>query len=500
MRYKVDWNDICLKVKKNVCQDIEAGNLNIALRKIRSILAIEINSSLYRDDFLESILLKISDMLFPEESSFHPVYGNYVFCDSMMWDGHGLTQQYLRAIMDMGVNILYIKTELSDRSSKDIQSMLDNYGKATVVKISKNSDFVESIRLIYDSIIEYRPEKIFIHSFSCFDVVALNKIVSSTRYRINLGNHLTWIGINCTDYMLEFDDFGYTVSLEKRLFPEGRMFKIPFYPILDNHGFEGFDFPYKKDNVLMFTGGASYKIKDKDNTFLNIIKKLIEDNDSLIILIALRDNKEYVNEFISKNNLYGRLININYRKDINQVFKHIDIFLQTYPTGGGLMLKYAIMNGKPVLSFVSKSSFESYSKIDDKMIDFGDRSYRLAYVDLNDFYNEAKKIIENKEYRDSIGKLLREFVIDEFEFNTEFKKIISGESQLNFKFTKLLLNYEELDKRFVDSVETRESIYFATLLRSFGLKFLILFYPLFLFRFDDIFRLFSRKIKNKCFS
>ena len=46
----------------------------------------------------------------------------------------------------------------------------------------------------------------------------------------------------------------------------------------------------------MFTGGASYKIKDKNDTFLNIIKKLIENNNSLIVLIALRDNNEYVSK------------------------------------------------------------------------------------------------------------------------------------------------------------------------------------------------------------
>lgn len=497
MKHRVDWNNICLTAKKNIHQDVEAGNLNLALKKIRSVLNIEINSSIYRDDELESILLKISDILFPEECLFHPIQGNYVFCDSMMWDDHGLTQQYLSAIMNMGVNILYIKTELSDHPSEEIQSMLDKYEKASVIKISKDTDFVKSIQLIYNSIVEYRPEKIFIHSFSCLDVVVLNKIASSIRYRINLGSHLTWVGINCTDIMLEFDDFGYTVSLEKRCFPKNKMFKLPFYPVLDSHCFEGFDFPLQEGAVLMFTGGASYKIKDKNDTFLNIIKKLIENNNSLIVLIALRGNNEYVSKFILKNNLYGRLINLSYRKDINQVFKHIDIFLQTYPTVGGLMLKYAMLNRKPVLSFVLKESFESYSKIDDKPVDFGDRTYRLAYTNLEEFHEEAKKLIEDRVYRESIGNVLGDCALDELKFNDEFKRIILGDSELNFKFSKLSLDYDVLDKRFSDSEETRESIYFATLLRSYGLNFLFLFYPLFLFRFNDVLNTIWRYLKNK---
>ena len=73
MKHRVDWNNICLTAKKNIHQDVEAGNLNLALKKIRSVLNIEINSSIYRDDELESILLKISDILFPEECLFHPI-------------------------------------------------------------------------------------------------------------------------------------------------------------------------------------------------------------------------------------------------------------------------------------------------------------------------------------------------------------------------------------------------------------------------------------------
>lgn len=497
MKYKVDWKNICSVAKKNIHQDVEAGNLNLALKKIRSVLTVETNSSIYRDNELESILLKVSDILFPEVCAFQPIQDNYVFCDSMMWDDHGLTQQYLRAIMNMGVNILYIKTGLVDYPNEEIQSMLDKYEKASVLKICKDDDFVKSIQLIYNSIIEYKPKKIFIHSFSCLDVVALNKIISSVRYRINLGNHLTWVGISCTDIMLEFDDFGYTVSLEKRCFPNGRMFKQPFYPILDSHCFEGFDFSIKKDSVLLFTGGASYKIKDKNDTFLNIVRKLIENNSSLIVLIALRDNNEYVDEFIEKNNLYGRLINLDYRKDINQVFKHIDIFLQTYPIGGGLMLKYALLNRKPVLSFVLKENFESYSKIDDKPIDFGDRTYRLAYTNLEDFYKEAEKLIKDRGYRNSIGNILGDYVLDELKFNDEFKRIISGDSELNFKFSKLSLDYDMLDKRFSESEETMENIYFATLLRGYGLNFVAVFYPLFLFRFNDVLNTVWRYLKNK---
>lgn len=76
----------------------------------------------------------------------------------------------------------------------------------------------------------------------------------------------------CTDIMLEFDDFGYTVSLEKRCFPKNKMFKLPFYPVLDSHCFEGFDFPLHGGSSSNVYRRASYKNQDKNDTFLNIIK------------------------------------------------------------------------------------------------------------------------------------------------------------------------------------------------------------------------------------
>lgn len=88
-------------------------------------------------------------------------------------------------------------------------------------------------------------------------------------------------------------------------------------------------------------------------------------------------------------------------------------------------------------------------------------------------------------------------MLDEFKFNEEFKRIILGDSELNFKFSKLSLDYDVLDKRFSDSEETRESIYFATLLRSYGVNSVLLFYPLFLFRLNDILNTIWRYFENK---
>lgn len=48
------------------------------------------------------------------------------------------------------------------------------------------------------------------------------------------------------------------------------------------------------------------------------------------------------------------------RHDINEVFKHSDIFLNTYPIGGGLMTQYAAANSKPILSLGVKDEIDTY--------------------------------------------------------------------------------------------------------------------------------------------
>ena len=433
------YDSISVKAKKDIFNDIKYNKIDSAINKMKAVIYIEELNVEYKDDELENACVEIANKLFRNVHSFIPIKENYVFCDSLMWDNHGLTQQYLKAIMSLGKNILFINTGIIERRNTDIVGLLNDYGKATILYVP-NSNYVEQIKFIYQSILDFRPDKVFMHSFSIPEVIALYKLDFIDRYRINLGNHLTWLGLCCTDYMIEFNDFGYTISVQKRNFPKEKIFKHPFYPIVDSNNFEGFPQLGINNKVLMYSGGALYKIKDDADTFLNIVKHLLLENPNLVFLFSPRDHEDYINDFISKNSLQNNFYSIGYRKDINEVFKHIDIFIQTYPIGGGLMEKYALMNSKPVLTYCTKQNFDKLLKIDDNYITIDLGTYKKAYTNLDAFYKEAKKLINSKDYREHIGKTLNSFIVTEESFNDSFNEIIYKKGT-NYNFEYSLINY-----------------------------------------------------------
>lgn len=59
-------------------------------------------------------------------------------------------------------------------------------------------------------------------------------------------------------------------------------------------------------------------------------------------------------EFIRNNGFQRRVFLLGSRRDIHAVFRACDIYMGTYPIGGGLMSQYAAVNGKPILAYASE--------------------------------------------------------------------------------------------------------------------------------------------------
>src|SRR5690606_5562315 len=100
------------------------------------------------------------------------------------------------------------------------------------------------------------------------------------------------------------------------------------------------------------------------------------------------------------------------RKDIAQVFERIDIYFNTYPYGGGLMLQYAVQSGKPPISLWKK----------------GLANTRLDYV--FDCYLPENHIIEDKS---SFLKIAGS-MIDDKSFREEYTKWFEAGRQSMDKF------------------------------------------------------------------
>ena len=63
-----------------------------------------------------------------------------------------------------------------------------------------------------------------------------------------------WLGAKAIDYVLEFRQFGVSVSQQRRGIISQQQLLVPFYPIIDNNPFQGFpkEFKIPESNVRAY--------------------------------------------------------------------------------------------------------------------------------------------------------------------------------------------------------------------------------------------------------
>ena len=88
---------------------------------------------------------------------------------------------------------------------------------------------------------------------------------------------------------------------------------------------------------------------------LYFLKDLVAANSTLIVYFANIGESEFIVEFLEKHELENQIKLIGNRKDLDFIFSKIDIYINTFPYGGGLMMYYAAKYQKPIIAFNSKN-------------------------------------------------------------------------------------------------------------------------------------------------
>lgn len=440
-----DIQSLYLKIKGKAFKDFQKGNIEKALKSISTAAKIAYKSCfIYKDDELEYLLSDISFRILPKETNiFHT--GNYVLIDAFGIPNIGLTQQYLRGLISMNVDFLYISEDVMDRK-ETIYTEVRNSIKGKLCLVPKGKR-IEQIKFIYEEIINFKPSAILTH-ITPWDVVAttvLYALPQCAKYNINLTDHTFGLGAGCSDYTIEFREYGCTVSSEKRGFTRDRILLIPYYPIIDDSEFMGFP-EITKGKVILFSGGSYYKIYGEDYAFLKMMEHVLKNNPNAILLYAGSGDDKPLRKFLKENHLEDRFILLGYRKDINQVFAHCDIYLGTYPSAGGLMTQYAAHNSKPVVAYTKLNV--STNKIDDLVFKKGSTQVKLTYTDLDKYYTEINKLISNIQYRNSMGLILKRSVYTKDTFDNNLKKGLLHRKGEKFSFVEI--DYDERRRWYLE--------------------------------------------------
>jgi len=457
------------KLKSLVSQEINAKHYTEALDLIScaSELAYSLNF-IFSDDELEKDLKDISERLL-RKPTFTPMEGRWVFYDCIGFDNKGLTQQYITALESWGVEFLYIlETTAGVNQPKNILEQLKNYDKATLYIQEDGLSYLSKLSTLKKVIDNYKPEKAFLHlaPWSSLSVVLWNSYKNKIdRYFINLTDHAFWIGKNSFDYCIEFREYGYQISRDYRNISDKKLLMQEYYPIVKDSKFLGF--PNQIENKkIIFSGGTFYKILGFDNIFFKVLKSIVEKNKDAVILFASNGHSTKLEEFIKKNSLEEQIILLGYRSDINEVMKHCDIYLNTFPVGGGLMLQYALLNKKIPISFGSKKLNSVNPETWNSNIKFD-----ITFYDIDNLSNEVYKILNDENYRNKHESMLEDILIQPEEFNQSLNDIILKENTYILKNNMLINDLEMKTNLYLENENKYVKRYDVIKFRWLGMKY-----------------------------
>lgn len=378
----------------------------------------------------EDILLSYSRIV-----NVHDYYKNdynneirIVFYDTHATDNYVLTQQYLTAALSWNVDILYITNKDMNRpNSKNIKDLLDKSPRAKIEIIPKELDVLEAAEYIIKEVCEFGANKGIIHtqSFDFTGIIAFSALDLVETFYIETSDHIFWLGTKAFDYYVVFRSLGYNTCIQHRGIAENKLLLQPYYPIMYSRELQPYPINHS-DSVRILSGARIEKVYGDNDKYFELVEGIIKNNPNVEFyyigagVYGKLAQTYYLENQIAKRHYGENFHALGFRNDITELMKEMDIYMGTYPIGGGLMTQIAASQGLPIVQYVSSGLSSSVGEF----IDCENKNQPFVFENTNDFYSECNRLIRDKEYRIRIGKDLKGKVLTEQEFNEQIKDII----------------------------------------------------------------------------
>ena len=256
--------------------------------------------------------------------------------------------QYLRALSRLGYEITYIFESPLRKVKPELLNEIQKI--CTSFYVFEEKSTIELGKRIQDVILKAKAPKLISH-FSAEGALGMSVIYSISgieKYRIVPGDHHYYLGVDGYDHFFEYRQFAIKVAHEERGIPLGKIYKLPYYPIITSFcDFQGFP-KETEGKVKILAAGSEYKFHGS-NWFFETSEWILQNHENAVI-IFLGGKSSQIENFIKEKKLEGKFILAGYRKDFVECMKYVDMFLNSYPMGGGLVGLTAINLEKPVIS------------------------------------------------------------------------------------------------------------------------------------------------------
>lgn len=347
-----------------------------------------------------------------------------LFYDNFGWLNRGLTQQYMNALIRTGSKVIYILSPVA--SVDDSKHLLDQYRSEDNVQVyclDSSSLPIARAKALENILLTYQPSKCFLHTspWEVASLLALNQYTHGQKILINLTDHAFWLGSSVLDLCVEFRSFGSYVSRSFRGLTQEQIVSIPYYPVPSKSDFLGFPFNLER-KIIGFAGAAYNKVLGRDNRFFRLISEALSNNPSLVVLFAGDGDRQLLKRILRESGINERFYLLGNRPDISEIFKRIDIYINTYPVIGGLMTQYAAINGKPIVTFSEPGL--AYNAVDDFL--GVPKTTCQSYGSESEFIDELRKLVNNEGYRTERGRRLLGAVPTQEAFEAALKDLLAS--------------------------------------------------------------------------
>ena len=409
------------KARKIVSDFIYKNDLENALNTINQVSGMMYNfNQFYTDDCLENQLKiieqKLSSML--KNPNYESKPDTVLFYDGFGLDTRGLTQIYLKALGELGYKIIYITAAESKSAIPTLESIINKYDG--IIECLPRTTSIQKYLIMTNFILKYRPKHAFLYIYP-FDVSAILVFMHfegiMKRYQINLTDHAFWLGRNAFDYCLEFRNYGASISYKYRKIPLDKMICQMYYPPINReYKFSGYPFVKDKNDFIIFSGGSLYKTFDEEKTYYQLVDYCLNTFAHVKFWYAGYGDDSELKKLMEK--YPNRVYHTSERKDLIYVLENVDMYLNTYPMAGGLMMQYSASAGK------APFTLHHNDEANDILID--QDNLGIEFNSLNEMKNALYKYISDSNYRNELNLKVKSAVITEKKFCFELVNILEN--------------------------------------------------------------------------
>lgn len=415
-------------IKRRIRKAVMKEQYDSALLLIKCLANILFSyNQYYKDDFLEEQMEIVREKLAGTtdgNSRLVQIDGASIFFYDGVGVDDGLEVIYVKGLLTAGNHVVYLVRETAKGQFPILQSWLEKY-QAEIVYIPAGLSTLEEYQYIYRMQNRSDIKAGFLYALP-YDVAGVMAFMGAehryTRYRINFVDHAYWLGgVQAFDYCIEFRNFGAFISGGFRGIPKERIIMLPYYPYIDQEKeFEGFPFPVQEGDFVIFSGGTVYKTIDREeNLYYKMVEFCLSEFAHTKFWYSGRGTDSDAAELKRLQQKYaGRVFwSDQGRKDLFQVLQHVDLYLNTYPVGGGLMLQYAAAAGRIPLIFYRTIESRTLTLMDQEKLG-------IEFNDPEAWKEEVRRIIRDEEYRKVKERLVANACIDPESFEKNLRMIL----------------------------------------------------------------------------